>query len=142
MRSIVDRPAHFTDLAAIEAEKARLDAVRRHHGAHIERHLELKDREVRGLLLRNAASDLLLSWRPAHALAGMLGGGTLASALGSAIFRRGGLSKRMFSFAARLILPYLLERAGHLSVDMIIREVKKTMARLREQVGATPPTRE
>ena len=48
----------------------------------------------------------------------------------------------MFSFAARLILPYLLERAGHLSVDMIIREVKKTMARLREQVGATPPTRE
>ena len=126
--------AHFTDLAAIASEKARLDALRHYHGARIERHVEaLKDREVRGHWLRNAATDVLLSWKPTHTLAGLLGGGTFTSALGSAIFRRGGLWKRMFAFAARTIAPYLLERAGHLSIDMILREVSRTMERVRER---------
>lgn len=131
----MDSRGRFKDLAAVTTEKARLDALRRHHGVRIERHMAaLNDPNVRGLFLRSAASDLLLSWRPAHALAGLLGGGAFSAALGSAIFRRGGPTKRIFAFAARLLVPYLLERAGHLSIEMIIREVMRTVDRVRERV--------
>lgn len=140
MRSIMGDREHFKDLSSIAEERMRLDALRRYHGVRIERHLEaLKDRQVRGSLLRNAASDLLLSWKPAHALAGILGGGRMTAALGSAIFRRGGLSKRMLVFAARSIVPYLLERTAHLSIDRIIREVMTTVERLRERAAGGRP---
>ena len=132
----MDSVTRFQSLDQLTGEKARLDAVRKHHGARLERHWSaLKDHDVRGLLLRDAASDVLRSWKPTRLLAGLFGGGSLTSALGSAVFRRGGLSKRIFFFAASLIVPWLLQRASSLSMEEIMQHVRTTIDRIRERMS-------
>jgi hypothetical protein len=120
----------FTSLDQLAQERARLHHVRTVHGDRLERHWSaLKDHKVRGVLMRDAASDVLRSWRPAGMIAGLLGNGSLTSALGAAAFRRGGLGKRIFSFATSLLLPMLLKQAGAVSLDAIIKQVGDTLGK-------------
>ena len=136
----MDSATRFHSLDQLALEKARLNGVRKHHSAQLQRHwAALKDHEVRGLLIRDAASDVFRSWRPARLLSGLLGGGSLTAALGSTIFRRGGLSKRIFFFAASLIVPYLLRSASSLSMDEIMQHVRTTMDRIRERMARPEP---
>lgn len=121
---------HFTSLEQVAQERARLDHVRKVHGDRLERHWSaLKDHKVRGALMRDAASDVLRSWHPAGMIAGLLGNGSLTSALGAAVFRRGGLGKRVFSFAASLLVPMLVKKAGSVSLDAIIKQVGETLGK-------------
>lgn len=124
-------PTHFTSLEQVDRERARLDHVRKVHGDRLERHWSaLKDHKVRGVLMRDAASDILRSWRPAGMIAGLLGNGSITSALGAAAFRSGGLGKRIFSFAASLLLPVLVKQAGSVSLDAIIKQVGETLGKI------------
>ncbi len=134
----MDDGTHFKSLTELELEKSRLDRLRQHHGEALERHwTALKDPEVRGRLMRNAASDAFLSWRPARLLADLAGGGTITAALASGMFRRGGLAKRLFVFATSLAVPYLLQRAGPLSMEKLIHEVGTTIDRIRQRMNRT-----
>ncbi|MBK6775984.1 MAG: hypothetical protein IPG74_09145 [Flavobacteriales bacterium] len=126
----------FTSLSEVAAERARLNELRKVHAQRLERHWEaMKDHEVRGLLLRDAVGDMVRSWKPASMIAGLMGGGSLTSAVGAAVFRGGGLTKRMLSFAVRLLVPYLLKQAGNLSVDRIMTEVQSTMERVKKRMA-------
>ncbi len=127
-------PKPFISLEEVAQERARLDHVRKVHGDRLERHWSaLKDHKVRGVLMRDAASDVLRSWRPAGMIAGLLGNGTLTSALGAATFRRGGLAKRILSFATALLLPILLKQAGSVSLDSIIKQVGEAVGKFRDR---------
>jgi hypothetical protein len=125
-------PEPFTSLEQMAQERARLDHVRTVHGDRLERHWSaLKDHKVRGALMRDAVADVVRSWRPASMIAGLLGNGSLTSALGAAAFRRGGLGKRVFSFATTLLLPMLVKQAGSVSLDAIIKQVGETVGKFR-----------
>lgn len=127
-------PARFSTIEQLAQERARLHHVRSAHGDRLERHWSaLKDHKVRGVLMRDAVSDVLRSWRPAGMIAGLMGNGTLASAVGAAAFRRGGLGKRIFSFATTLLVPVLLKQAGSVSLDSIIKQVSGVVDRFRER---------
>lgn len=130
--------SQFKGLNDIELEKARLDALRHYHGDRLELHWSaLRDAEVRGHLVRSTIMDLALSWRPARTLAGMIGGGGLSSALASAILRRGSFSKRLVVLALRSLGPYVLERAGSLSLRTILSEVGRSLERIRQYRART-----
>jgi hypothetical protein len=127
----------FQDLQALTLEKERLNALRTHYTRRIERHwAAIRDGDVRSKLLRRAVWDTVLAWRPARMLEGLLGNGQLSSALGAAVFQRGGLWKRLLILATRWIGPYMLQRAGNLSAGTIIREVGITARRIREHMKA------
>jgi hypothetical protein len=129
-------PRRFLSLSEVAAERARLNEMRKVHAHRLERHWEaMKDHEVRGILLRDAVGDVVRSWKPGPMIAGLMGGGSLTSAMGAAVFRSGGLGKRIMSFAFRLIVPYLLKQAGNISVDRIINEVRSTMERVKERMA-------
>lgn len=132
----MDKGHRFASVSALAAERDRLDALRRFHGTRLERHwAALKDKDVRGTLFRDAISDMVASWRPARMAADLVGNGSITSAVGNAIFRRGGLAKRLLSFGATLALPYLLNKLGDMSLAQLKDRTTQVLSAIREFVA-------
>lgn len=130
----MDRTGQFRSLEDVTREKARLEILRAHHGQRLQAHIEaFKDKEVRGRLVRNAAMGMLGGWKPARILSEIVGSGSVTSALGAAAFRRGGVGKRLVTFAMGLLLPYVLKQAGSVNIESIIKEVGNTVDHFRKR---------
>lgn len=120
-------------MAEVERELQRLDAIRRRHEARLERHWEaLQDHDVRGRLMKDAAHDMLRSWKPAQVLGSLFGSGSFGSSLGFALGRRGGWAKRAFLFALSMAAPSLLKRVSGLSLKDISEEVELSIGRIKD----------
>lgn len=129
------RTEPFRDLAAVDAELARLDLERKLHRQRLERHWHaIQDHEVRGHLLRDAANDAIRSWKPLKMVSSMVGSGSVMSALGTAVRTDGSLGKRALRFGAALLLPMLVERASGLSVERIGHELSRSADRIKKYI--------
>jgi hypothetical protein len=74
------RSDRFRSMDEVSAELARLDAVRDHHEARLERHWQaLLDHDVRGRLMKDAAHDMVRSWKPTRVLNSIFGSGSVGS---------------------------------------------------------------
>ena len=105
----------FNSFAELETEKLRLLALRVHHEDRLQLHWDaLRDREVRGALMSDAASDIVRSWKPFRVLASLFGNGSgngdgaFTSSMFGAAISGGSWGKRMFRLALNLALPALL----------------------------------
>lgn len=126
------RTERFASLAEFNAEKLRLDRVRREHGESLERHwLALKDHDVRGALLRDAVGDVFRAWKPFRMISGLFGGNTTTAALGAAL-GGGSWVRRLFRFGMGMALPKILERLENSSGEELMHEVQVTVDRVRE----------
>lgn len=127
------RSDRFHSMDEVAAELARLDAVRDHHEARLERHWQaMLDHDVRGRLLKDAAHDMVRSWKPTRVLNSIFGSGSVGSSFGFALGRRGGLGKRALYFALSMALPVLMKKAGDLSMSDITEEVKVSVERIKQ----------
>ena len=126
------RTDRFASLAAVQAEKMRLDNVRKEQGDRLERHwLALKDRDVRGALMRDAVGDVFRAWKPFRMISGLFTGGTTTAALGAAL-GGGSWAKRLFRFGMGMALPKILERVENTSGEELMHEVQVTIDRVRD----------
>ncbi|MCB0791268.1 MAG: hypothetical protein H6595_03480 [Flavobacteriales bacterium] len=127
---MTDRP-RFLSLDEVAAEKQRLKELGRSHQQGLQRHWKaLNDGEVRGRLLRNAAGEMLRSWKPFAMVSKFLGEGSFTTALGAAAFRKGGLAKRMVVFLGTWLLPGLLQEMGDVSLQQLLHELRVSLERL------------
>lgn len=127
------RSERFRHMDEVARELARLDAVREHHELRLERHWQaMLDHDVRGRLLKDAAHDMVRSWKPTRVLNSIFGGGSVGSSFGFALGRKGGLGRRALYFALSMALPALLKKAGDLSLTDITDEVKVSIERVKE----------
>ncbi|HEX2616313.1 MAG TPA: hypothetical protein VHL57_02160 [Flavobacteriales bacterium] len=131
------RTDRFNDLAEVRMELQRLDTVRKAHEDRLERHWQaVLDHDVRGRLLKDAANDVIRSWKPAHMLSKVFGGGSVGPSLLSAVTGRGGWFRKATMFALSMALPKILGKVNDVTVNDITREVQVSYQRFRDHLQA------
>lgn len=129
------RTEPFKNMAEVSLELRRLDAIRKGHEDRLERHWQaLLDHDVRGRLLKDAANDVIRSWKPTRMLNSIFGGGSLGGSLMAAVGVRGGWFKRAALFGLNMALPKILGKVNDLSVSDIAREMRTSYERFREHM--------
>ncbi|MFT3885951.1 MAG: hypothetical protein QM724_11130 [Flavobacteriales bacterium] len=129
-----ERFGHMSDVAQ---ELRRLDSVRKAHEDRLERHWQaLLDHDVRGRLLKDAANDVMRSWKPARLLGEVFGGGSIGPSLLSAATGRGGWFRKAMMFGLNMALPGVLGRMRDVTMNDILREVQVSYDRFRDHLQA------
>lgn len=128
----------FPDLAAVRAEKARLDAVRDHHGEQLENHFNaLRSGSFRSAMLKNTMRSAMGNFAPGRMLGSLIGngglGGGLTMALGAG---KGGLMKRIGLFALGLAAPKLMQKMDAISIPDIGHELRVSWDRMKDHLEA------
>lgn len=131
---MMTRTDRFGNLDAVRTELLRLEAARDRHAAKLESHVEvLKQREFRGLLLKNSISGLLSGSLPGKLLGSVLGNGGIGNGIGMALGAgKGGLVKRIGLFALGMAAPKLLEKLEKTSFPNIGHELMVSLQRLKD----------
>lgn len=119
----------------VKNELARLDGLRAHHEVRMERHWQaLLDHDVRGRLMKDAAQDMLRSWKPTRVLSSIFGDGSFGSSLGLAMRRSGGIKKKLLMFALSMAAPGLLKKIQGTKAGDIVDEVQVSVGRIRDYI--------
>ncbi|MBS1546583.1 MAG: hypothetical protein JST38_20490 [Bacteroidetes bacterium] len=121
----------FTDLAEVEAERLRLNALCNHYGSRLEAHLEaLRDKEIRTALLANSISGMVRGSGWGKLLGPLLGKSSVTSGLSMAMGAgKVGWGKRLGLFALGLAMPGLLKKLEGLSWAEIANELAVSLER-------------
>ena len=101
----------FTRLDVVEQHLRLLQQQREQYALRLRQHMEaLKDREHRGAMMKEAASDLLHAWKPAVAISKALqpGKGVLPL-LVQFVGMRGSLKRRILFTALSMAAPALIK---------------------------------
>lgn len=130
------RTDRFKDLAAVRAEKLRLDALREWHGERLEQHFNaLKQGDFRTALMKNAVSSAFGGSTPGKLLGSLIGTGGIAGGLGMAMGSgKGSLLKRAGLFALGLAAPKLMKKVSHISLPDIGEELHVSWERLKDHL--------
>ena len=102
----------FRDLEMVEQQLRLAHQRRDMHASQLRAHVDLlKDREHRGLMMKDAVHDLLHSWRPAEVVGAALepAKGLLPLLIQMATMR-GSLKRRVFWTALSVLTPTLLKQ--------------------------------
>lgn len=136
------RTERFKSMAEVSLELQRLDGVRKAHEERLERHWQaMLDHDVRGRLLKDAANDVIRSWKPGRMLSAIFGGGSVGGSLAAAIGGRGGWFRRAAIFAMNMALPKVLGKVTELSVNDIAHELNVSYQRFRAHMDARKKAR-
>ncbi len=121
----------FANLAEVEAERSRLNALRSHYGSRLEAHMEaLRDKEIRTALLANSVGGMVRGSSWGKMLGPLLGRSSVTSGLTMAMGAgKGGWGKRLGLFALGLAMPGLLRKLEGVSWSDIAKELSLSLER-------------